>query len=191
VTTETCVDDQPVVEAEEFVLRPLRDADAGLIRLHAGDARVARMTRSIPHPLPPGAPEEFLRRVRAPGHEEDVWAIDATVRGGPELVGLIGLTRMEDRPTQAEIAFWVGHAWWNTGIASRAVQALVAANPLGHEALFATVFQDNPASARVLTNCGFEYLGDAESFSIARGGLVPTWTYSLKLSGLTGGKDKD
>ena len=47
--------------------------------------------------------------------------------------------------------------------------------------MFASVFQDNPASARVLTNCGFEYLGDAESFSVARGATVPTWTYSRKL----------
>ena len=40
---------------------------------------------------------------------------------------------------------------------------------------------DNPASARVLTNTGFEYLGDAEAFSVARGSTVPTWTYLKRL----------
>jgi hypothetical protein len=34
----------------------------------------------------------------------------------------------------------------------------------------------------VLTNAGFEYLGDAEAWSVARGGRVPTWTY-LKRTG--------
>jgi hypothetical protein len=29
----------------------------------------------------------------------------------------------------------------------------------------------------VLTNTGFEYLGDAEAFSVARNAPVPTWTY--------------
>ncbi|MFT4744129.1 MAG: RimJ/RimL family protein N-acetyltransferase, partial [Yoonia sp.] len=44
----------------------------------------------------------------------------------------------------------------------------------------AEMFQVNPGSARVLTNCGFDYLGDAEAFSVARGATVPTWTYTLK-----------
>ena len=47
--------------------------------------------------------------------------------------------------------------------------------------MFASVFQDNPASAKVLTNCGFDYIGDAESYSVARGSQVPTWTYLRKL----------
>ncbi|MFN3282326.1 MAG: GNAT family N-acetyltransferase, partial [Tabrizicola sp.] len=33
----------------------------------------------------------------------------------------------------------------------------------------------------VLANAGFQYLGDAESFSVARGVTVPTWTYIRKL----------
>ena len=69
----------------------------------------------------------------------------------------------------------------NTGLASDAVQALVNANPMQNAAMFASVFQDNPASARVLTHCGFTYLGDAENFSVARNAAVPTWTYSRKL----------
>ena len=79
------------------------------------------------------------------------------------------------------IGYWVAPAFWNTGLASEAVKTLIAANPLLSDTIFAAVFQDNPASARVLTNCGFQYLGDAESFSVARDAAVPTWTYSLKL----------
>jgi hypothetical protein len=33
----------------------------------------------------------------------------------------------------------------------------------------------------VLTNNGFAYIGDAESFSVARNARVPTWTYIRKL----------
>ncbi|KTF05419.1 acetyltransferase, GNAT family protein, partial [marine sediment metagenome] len=54
--------------------------------------------------------------------------------------------------------------------------------PHGARTLFAEAFQDNPGSARVLTNCGFVYLGDAESWSVARGGRVPTWTYLRKMA---------
>jgi RimJ/RimL family protein N-acetyltransferase len=79
------------------------------------------------------------------------------------------------------VAFWVAPAFWNHGIASAAVQALVTANPKKNCTMFAEAFQDNPGSARVLTNAGFQYLGDAESFSVARGTTAPTWTYIRKL----------
>lgn len=169
---------QPVIETERFDLRPLRQSDMGLIELYAGDQRVAKNTTSIPHPLPPGATEDFVRRAQAEDRVEDVWAMDATKIDGPALMGLIGLTRMDRN--QSEIGYWVAPAFWNSGIAQQAVAALLQANPLQSESIFASVFQDNPASARVLTNQGFEYLGDAETFSVARAATVPTWTYSLK-----------
>ncbi|WP_163850772.1 GNAT family N-acetyltransferase [Pseudooceanicola aestuarii] len=176
--TET---DQLILPGEALDLRPLRGSDAGLIDLYGGDERVARMTTSIPHPLPPGSTEAFLRRAQTQDRTEHVWAMDASRQGGAELKGLISLTALDDG--QSEIGYWVAPAWWNTGVASVAVQALIAANPLDNRSIFASVFQDNPASARVLTNAGFAYVGDAESFSVARNATVPTWTYLRKLDG--------
>lgn len=165
----------PVIEAARFVLRPLRHSDAGLIRLYTSDRRVAEMTTTIPHPLPPGATEQFIARSLAPERDEDVWVMDGSHTGLSEVLGLIGLKRMDRN--QSEIGYWVAPAFWNTGFASEAVETLVAANPFGNATIFGAVFQDNPASARVLTNAGFEYLGDAEAFSVARTAKVPTWTY--------------
>lgn len=173
------ISDQPLIDGAQFDLRPLRDADKGLIELYASDARVARNTASIPHPLPPGATEAFIARARAEDRGEDVWAMDATKSGGPELMGVIGLDRMDHG--QSGLGYWVAPAFWNTGVASAAVAALLTANPHNSKVAFASVFQDNTASARVLTNCGFEYLGDAEAFSVARNSKLPTWTYSRKM----------
>lgn len=170
---------QPVIETERFDLRPLRRSDKGLIELYGSDERVARMTTSIPHPLPPGSTESFIARAMSEPREEDVWAMDGTRSGGAEVMGLISLTRLDRN--QSEVGYWVAPVYWNTGLASAAVSALVQRNPLNNAAMFGSVFQDNPASARVLIHAGFEYLGDAESFSVARDATVPTWTYSRKL----------
>lgn len=178
MTTET-VGAQMLIETERFDLRPLRRSDLGLIELHASDARVAQMTTTIPHPLPPGATEAFITRAIAEDRDEEVWAMDGLRSGGAEVMGLISLKKMDRN--QSEIGYWVAPVYWNTGLASDAVAALVNNNPLGNQTMFGSVFQDNPASARVLTHCGFEYLGDAESFSVARDTTVPTWTYSRKL----------
>ena len=170
---------QPVIEGARVTLRPLQEADKGPIELHAGDRRVARMTTTIPHPLPPGAVDALLDRAAAQDRDEDLWAIDASAHGGGSLLGLISLTRLDT--SQSEIGYWVAPAFWNSGIASDAVEALVGANPLKNRTIFASVFQENAASARVLTNCGFDYIGDAESFCVAREANVPTWTYLRKL----------
>lgn len=170
---------QPVLAGERIVLRPLRRSDAGLIALYTSDRRLAEGTRAIPHPLPPGAAEAYVTRALADKRAEDVWAIDGSARGLAEVLGVVSLTRI-DRD-QSEIGYWVAPAFWNTGFASEAVASLVAANPHKSRTLFAEVFQDNPGSARVLTNCGFDYLGDAEAFSVARNTAVPTWTYLRKM----------
>jgi RimJ/RimL family protein N-acetyltransferase len=169
----------PVIAAERVVLRPLRRSDAGLVTLYAADERVARGTRTIPHPLPPGTTEGFIARAMSDRRDADTWAIDGSARGLDEVLGLVTLAPVEDG--QSEIGYWVAPAFWNTGFASEAVSALVAANPHRSSSLVAEVFQDNPASARVLTNAGFAYLGDAESWSVARGAKVPTWTYLRRM----------
>ena len=167
------------IVADRLTLRPVHRSDAGLFALYAGDRRVADATQGIPHPLPPGAADAFVTRAMAAGTEEDIWVMDGTRSGLAEVLGVISLKKM-DR-AQSEVAFWVAPAFWNFGIASEAVQALVVANPQADKTMFAEAFQDNPRSARVLTNAGFQYLGDAESFSVARNACVPTWTYVKRL----------
>ena len=172
------------IAAGRFVLRPVRKSDAGLFAMYAGDKRVAEATRSIPHPLPPGAAEAFVTRAMQRGGDEDVWVMDGAASGLAEVLGVISLKRMDEAKwnrDQSEIGYWVAPAFWNTGFASEAVRALIGANPQKNRTVFAEVFQDNPGSARVLTNAGFQYLGDAETFSVARNARVPTWTYIRKL----------
>ncbi len=176
--------DQALVECERFVLRPPKPSDAGLLTYYTGDRRVAEETRSIPHPLPPGVSEAFVRRAMDEDRIEDVWIMDdtdhvATDGTGHEVLGVISLTRLDRN--QSQLGYWVAPPFWNTGLASEAVLALIAANPLGNDTIFAEVFQDNPNSARVLTSAGFDYVGDAEAFSVARNSTVPTWTYLRKM----------
>ena len=169
-----------VIRTPRLLLRPPRRSDAGLIAHYTADRRLAENTRSIPHPLPPGATETWLAHAMAPDAEASTWTIDGSDSSLAEVLGVISLTPVA--PGQWELEFWIGPGFWNTGFATEAVEGLVAANPLGCRSMVAEVFQDNPGSARVLTNCGFEYLGDAESWSVARGARVPTWTYARTLS---------
>ena len=175
---------QETIDAGDFVLRPLRKSDQGMIEFYGNDERIARMTTTIPHPVPPGHVADFVTRCMTEDCAETVWAIDASHAGGAEVMGLISLEKMDRN--QSEIGYWVAPSFWNSGVAQRAVNALIHANPLRNQTVFASVFQDNPASAKVLSNLGFTYLGDAESFSVARDAPVATWTYHKNLDDVAG-----
>ena len=166
------------IRTERLILRPLRASDAGLLSLHCADARIARMTTRIPHPYPPGAAAAFIEGALTGRLDEQVRAIDATPMGGEELIGLIGL-----RPGPAELGYWVGAPYWNSGFATEAVRALadhLRRRP-GPEVLTATVFADNAASAAVLAKAGFRETGSVELFSVARDAPVAARVFALRL----------
>lgn len=180
------------LRTERLLLRPLRASDAGPISLYAGDARVARMTTSIPHPYPPGAAELFIQRASAPDTGDVHWAVDATPIGGAEFVGVVGF-----HPRIGEVGYWIGPPFWNTGYVTEAVTAIVThifETGLA-ETLVEQVFADNPASAHVLEKLGFHATGAGESFSVARREIVATrrltvtrqeWLERVAATGLAG-----
>lgn len=168
---------QVVLETQRLRLRPLQAADAALIALYTADERVARMTGSIPHPLPPGSTEAFVSSVLSGEKEEILWAIEHKASAADGLVGVAGI-----KPG-GEVGYWIAAPFWSTGFATEALEAIVAyAMTSGIERLEACVFQDNPASARVLTKAGFRYTGDCTGHCVARNATLATWTYALEAS---------
>lgn len=170
------VTDQPEITTARLRLRPLQRADAALIELYASDARLARMTRSVPHPYPPGLAAAFVERHRDARATRSVWALDT---GADDENGLIGLIMLEPRADgTAEVGYWVAPAFWNAGYAGEALEAVAAeAARRGIVALTAEVFQDNLASVRVLTRAGFTYEGEGMLHSVARGTRAPSFRY--------------
>lgn len=170
---------QMVIPTARFSLRPARNSDVGLIEMFGEDKRLAEMTTYIPHPLPPGATAAFLDRVTKVDSDEQVWAIDGSKDGLGELLGMVSLKKVTEG--QSEVSYWIAPNLWNSGLASEAVVALIAANPHDSSSLVASVFQDNPASAKIVTNMGFVLIGESEVYSIARTAMVETWDYVLRL----------
>ena len=174
----TLMADTPEIRGGRILLRGLRRSDAGLLALHCGDVRIARMTASIPHPYPPGAAEDFIAATARPDARGVVWAIDGTPSGRPELVGAIGL---RSAPDGRDLSYWIAPPVWRQGIATEALNLLIAANPLGDRTMVAAVFADNPASIGVLGRCGFVETDGDRGFSVARGAVLPRRRFRLVL----------
>lgn len=172
--------DQPkILKTERLTLRPLLDSDAAMISLYVGDERVARNLAVVPHPYPPGAAESFIAYSRAAETSEVIWAID---KDG-QLIGVIGITPAADR--QGKVGYWLAPQLWGGGLITEATRAVIDyARDAGFTRLTAEVHQDNEGSAKVLMKNGFDYIGEAESHSVAQGGFVKSWDYVLVLGAI-------
>ena len=170
------------IESDRLVLRAPRPRDAGMMSLYLGDARVAKSLALIPHPFPPGAAEQMIERALAGRRSGPLYVMDASRSDGAEMVGLVFLNRAAEEGTDVwRLSYVVGPPFWNTGYATKAATAVCAALfDAGAEAVTAQVYQDNAAaSAHVLTRAGFDYVGDGEAWSAARGAVAPLWRYRL------------
>tara|TARA_B110000444_G_scaffold30315_1_gene25496 strand:- start:973 stop:1515 length:543 start_codon:yes stop_codon:yes gene_type:complete len=179
MTSDIALPEKTVLETKRFKIRPLNLKDIIKVEMYVRDIRLARSSGTIPHPLTPDFVKDFIEKSMSDETSLDAWGIEVEESGSTNLIGVVSLNRL-DR-SQSEIAYWVIPAIWNTGVATEAVKAFIEVNPQNCKTIFGSVFQDNPASSRVLTNAGFKYIGEAESLSVARSAMVATWTYIKKL----------
>lgn len=166
-----------VIKTERLTLRPLLDSDAGNISLFVGDKRVAMNLAVVPHPYPAGAAESFIAYSRAPETTEIVWGMDKD----NALIGVISIT--PENEGVGNIGYWLAPQLWGSGFVSEALAAVLEyARAEGFARLKASVHQRNEGSAKVLMKNGFSYLGESDTHSIPRGGMVPAWEYELVLN---------
>jgi len=144
----------PLIKRKGFILRPWDPADALALVKHANNPRVAANLRDgFPYPYTLEDAKRWLQMVGS-NQEDVILAIE--VRG--EAAGGIGLHGMKDvYRYNSEIGYWLAEVHWGKGIASEAVGAMVkfAFEETQWLRLFASVYENNPASMRVLQKNGF------------------------------------
>jgi RimJ/RimL family protein N-acetyltransferase len=145
----------PVLKTKRLMLRAPRLEDAETIAALANDRWIAENTARIPYPYRPSDAEQFVSSAnQALG--EPTWLI---VLKDARVIGACDLTyRGEAAP---ELGYWLGLGYWGHGYAAEAARAVIdyAFTDLGHESLGAGTRITNPASRRVLEQCGFEWTG--------------------------------
>ena len=144
----------PTIQREKYLLRPWDQTDAGSLTVHANNPRIARNLRDgFPHPYTLKYAVYCLMMVR--GNKTDM--ILAIVING-EAAGGIGLHGMKDvYRFNAELGYWLSESFWGMGIVSDAI-GLVVNYAFTHTRwlrLFATIYEYNTSSMRVLEKNGF------------------------------------
>ena len=143
-----------VIVGDGFRLRAWRMDDVDSLVRHANDPLVSHsLGHRFPHPYTDEDARIFIGQTL---HLPDEIGYAIEVNG--EASGGIGVHPGEGvERHSAELGYWLGRTYWNEGIASGAVAAVVphAMHELRLYRLQARVFADNLASMRVLQKCGF------------------------------------
>ncbi len=111
----------------------------------------------FPNPYREEDAQEWIQRADAQQSE-----LTYAIASDEEAIGGIGLQLQQDvHRRSAEIGYWLGEPFWGQGIATKALGGLTeyAFAHLDLIRLYATVFEWNPASARVLEKAGYSYDG--------------------------------
>lgn len=146
--------DLPTIQRAQYTLRPWHPGDAESLVKHANNPRVARNLRDgFPYPYTLPAARDWLKMV-GENKNDIILAIEI----GGEAAGGIGLHGLKDvYRYNGEIGYWLSEVYWGKGIMSDAVGAMVehAFTRTRWLRLFATIFENNISSMKVLANNGF------------------------------------
>jgi RimJ/RimL family protein N-acetyltransferase len=165
------------LNVEGALLRPLRESDVESIARHANDRAVWRNLRdAFPHPYRVEDARTFLAHVAESG---DARVFGIEIDGA--VVGACGIHPQPDvYARSAELGYWLGTAFQGRGLMTKVVRAVVDFG-FTHEWLeriYASVFEWNPASMRVLEKCGFQREGVLRKSVFKDGQLIDGVLYA-------------
>ncbi len=155
-------------QTERLVWRASRLDDVDALHAIASEFDVVRQTSIWPWP----ADRDFTTSRCRP--QPDLTGLDGVVTHAGEVIGTMGLDR-------GKMGYMFAPAHWGKGYATEMGRAAIAEAFARFDwpRLEACVFDDNPASGRVLEKLGFARVGPCEGPSAARGGVFPIINYVL------------
>ena len=150
-------------------LRTLALSDAKRYARFVSDWDIARMTGSLPYPMPQISAEIKIEMLLSRRRRGLAYPYAMTF-GGTDIIGVMDIFKRTDQ-SEFELGYWLARDYWGQGLIAEAATAVMteAQQSLGVSKFVAGVFADNPASMRVLEKLGFTKTGsEGKYFSMAR-----------------------
>jgi len=162
---------------ERCTIRPWRLVDAESLARHANNRKVWLVLRDLfPNPYTTDDARKFLQHVVS-----DRPKTKFCIQVDGAAAGAIGIRLGQDvhRHT-ASLGYWLGHDFWGRGIMTEAVAAFTdfCFENFPLRRIYAEVFANNPASARVLDKTGFALEGRLKNNVVKDGELLDSLLYA-------------
>jgi RimJ/RimL family protein N-acetyltransferase len=162
-----------------FELREWQLSDAASIAENANNIRIWNNVRDyLPYPYSEEDGKTFIQMVL----DKPKPTTNLTIAVDGKAVGSIGIVLHTDiERITAELGYFIGENYWNRGIMTEAVKQMTeyafAYFPL--RKIYATPFDFNTASQKVLEKAGFEREAILKQAAIKNGKIIDLHYYSL------------
>jgi [ribosomal protein S5]-alanine N-acetyltransferase len=167
-----------MISAPPLILRPWRAADAPALLRYANNRKIwVNVRDTFPNPYTSEDAQQWLARCASAIGEPATFAIEFEA----DAIGGVGLQFFADvHRLTAEIGYWLGEPFWGRGFATSALRAVTeyAFATFDLHRVQATVFEWNPASARVLEKAGYTFEGRLRGSIIKDGRIGDALMYA-------------
>jgi RimJ/RimL family protein N-acetyltransferase len=152
---------QPILETERLLLRPLTPDDAATVARLAGSREIAHTTISIPHPYSEDQARGWIAAHTGQSATGKEIVFGVVTREDAQLIGAVGLREIDTEHSQAELGFWIAVQAWGKGYATEATRQVIryAFEELKPNRVYAHHMVRNPASGKVLEKLGMKREG--------------------------------
>ncbi len=146
------------IETDRLILRPFLSGDVDAYYAYMSDPDTLWCTAALPFSWNEAQETvEHLASVQAkapPNKPPSAFVI--TLKESGTLIGDCHLTRLDEDPTQSNIAYFLNRAYWNRGYATEAVRALLdyGFKTFDMKSIIAICVPENTASHRVMLKAG-------------------------------------
>ena len=170
----------PLLTTERLHLRAFRASDAARLQELAALKEVAQGTLRLPHPYPDGTAHAWIADQQREFEAGASINFAIVLKVEEILIGAIGLDFVPEH-RHARLGYWLGRPYWNKGYATEAVTAVIEYGfTLPHvQRIYAGLFSDNPASARVLQKAGMTYEGRLREHYVRFGETMDLELYGI------------
>ena len=167
-----------VVIKDLYTLKSWEDQDTESLAFHLNNKKIWDNCRDgLPYPYTKGNARFFIKQA-----QEKTDISDFCITVGGEAIGNIGFVRGTDvERFNAEVGYWISEKYWNQGIVSDALTEAIQYYFAHTEVIriFATVYEYNPASMRVLEKAGFRKTGIFRKACYKNGQLIDAHHFEL------------
>jgi RimJ/RimL family protein N-acetyltransferase len=159
-----------IIETPRLILRPPELADAEPFAAMMCDA-IARWTGSWKGDITPAEAADKIAVYLATEARGFAFNRTAVIADTGQIIGLIGVRRLDDNPARGAIGYWIGEAHFGRGYTKEAARAILDAawDILPVQVIEGAAQLPNAASIAVLRGLGMTYQGERDEFASARG----------------------
>ena len=170
-----------MIETKRLLLRKfvIEDADA-MFRNWASDKEVTKfLTWTVYTSL--DAAIHILNEWTTSYEKPDFYQWAIVPKDVNEPIGSISVVSTNEKTQMAEIGYCIGRLWWNQGITSEALRAVIdfMFDQVGANRIQAKHDVNNPHSGLVMKKCGMKYEGTLRSAAVNNQGVCDVSIYAL------------